>query len=267
MYKLIDTHCHLDLSVFNPDRLEILRRCQQKNIHQIVVPAIKRSNWDTMLEVCHKHNQLVPALGLHPYFIEDHSLSDLDDLRQYIQTSNAIAIGEIGLDYYRKDLDLEKQLTFFEAQLAIAEQFKLPVIMHIRKAHDLAILTLKKYKLNGGIVHAYSGNFEQAKYYIAMDFKLGFGGMLTFERSRKLHQLAEKLPLESIVLETDAPDMTVASHQGERNSPEYLDECLQALARIKNLPLETIAQHTTDNAYMALPKLAEHTRRNSNNPV
>jgi TatD DNase family protein len=132
--------------------------------------------------------------------------------------------------------------------LNIAREADLPVILHVRRAHDATLATLKQSRLKGGIAHAYSGSLEQARQYVDLGFRLGFGGMLTFERSTKLRRLARELPLEAIVLETDAPDLTVASHRGERNSPEYLPECLAALAEVRGEDPASVAARTTANA-------------------
>ena len=142
--------------------------------------------------------------------------------------------------------------TFFEAQLALAQSFSLPVLLHVRKSHDVILSTLRRIPVVGGICHAFNGSMEQAQQYLEMGFKLGFGGMLTYERSHKLQRLAKQLPIDAIVLETDAPDMTVASHHGGRNSPEYLSECLTALAQIRNEKVDYIAEQTTANAKAVL---------------
>jgi TatD DNase family protein len=150
-----------------------------------------------------------------------------------------------------EELDREQQQRLFERQLAIARDADLPVILHVRRAHDVVLSTLKRLRVRGGVAHAYSGSLEQARQYLDLGFRLGFGGMLTFERSTRLRRLARELPLEAIVLETDAPDLTVASHRGERNSPEYLPECLAALAEVRGEAPAAIAAQTTANARAA----------------
>ena len=142
----------------------------------------------------------------------------------------------------------DRQIEIFERQLAVACDAQLPVILHVRKAHEEVLACLRKYNVKAGIVHAFNGSLQQAERYLQYSFKFGFGGMLTYERSSKLRKLASQLPLETIVLETDSPDMTVEQHRGERNSPEYLPYCLQALARIKMTAPEVIAEITMANA-------------------
>ena len=192
--------------------------------------------------------QLHYALGLHPVFLSEHKLNHINDLDDLIKQYNPIAVGEIGLDFFIKNLDKSKQTALFSQQLELAKQHQLPVILHVRKAHDEIIKTLKQHDFReGGIIHAFNGSIQQAEHYIDRGFKLGFGGMLTYARSSKLHQLAKQLPLSSIVLETDSPDMTVEPHRGERNSPEYLPMVLKALANLREESIAAIAESTSSN--------------------
>jgi len=248
MIRIIDTHCHIDNEQFTEDREQVLDKCKQLGIKRIIVPGVTRSGWDNLLTLCQTHDELSPALGLHPMFISEHSPSDINDLDYYLKTHDLVAIGEIGLDYYDKMLNKEIQLDYFEQQLALAEKYKLPVILHVRKSHEAVINTLRKYKLVGGTVHAFSGSKEQAELYIKLGFKLGFGGVLTYPAAKKVRKVASEIPLTSIVLETDAPDMVVLKHKGERNSPEYIIDSLSALAEIRNQHVDEIAQVTTNNA-------------------
>ena len=249
---LIDTHCHLDLDDFDQDRGEVLENARRSGVAGIVIPGIARAGWPRLIELCGAATDLYPALGLHPYFVDHHQQGDLVDLQQMIELEKPVAVGEIGLDFYRPELSKEKQLSLFEAQLSIAEAAGLPVILHNRKAHDQMLSLLRKARVKGGICHAFNGSLQQAQQYMELGFKLGFGGMLTFERSSKLRKLAANLPIQSLVLETDAPDMPPVSHQYQRNSPEYLLEILEALARIRDMPASELAQQTTANARAVL---------------
>ncbi len=245
---LIDTHCHIDIAVFDDDREQVLARCEKIGIDKIVVPGISADTWDTLLLTCSSRPMLFPALGLHPTFLEQHSTRDIHKLEHYLHDHQPVAVGEIGLDFYLREPDRDAQQALFETQLALAQHADLPVLLHVRKAHDQVLSTLRRFPVRGGICHAFNGSEQQAAQYIERGFKLGFGGMLTYERSSKLRNLAARLPLEAMVLETDAPDMTVASHRGERNSPEYLPECLQTLAALRDESIDTIATQTTRNA-------------------
>lgn len=246
---IIDTHCHLDVADFDRDRNDVLERCRVADISKIILPAIESKSWSNLLELCHSNKSLYPALGLHPVFIDQHHADDIEKLEQLLETVSPVAIGEIGLDFYLKDLDKDKQLALFEQQLLVAKNHELPVILHVRKAHDQVLQLLNKIQVKGGFCHAFNGSLQQAEKYIELGFKLGFGGTLTYENSTKIHALAKALPLESIVLETDAPDMVVESHRGQRNSPEYIIESLNALATIRNEDVNVIAQQTTLNAH------------------
>jgi len=246
--ELVDTHCHLDLPAFDADRRAVLERSRASGVNAIVLPGVESAGWDHLRKCCAADASLYPALGLHPVYLEQHSAADLKTLENQLAEHRPVAVGEIGLDYYLKDLDRVRQQALLEAQLAMARAADLPVILHVRKAHDQMLSILKRIGVRGGIAHAFNGSLQQAGEYAGLGFKLGFGGMLTFERSSKLRALAAALPLESIVLETDAPDMTVAQHRGERNSPEYLPFCLAALAGVRDADPQVIARQTTANA-------------------
>ncbi|MGM0595048.1 MAG: TatD family hydrolase [Pseudomonadota bacterium] len=246
--ELFDTHCHLDVAEFAPDRDAVLAAAHRVGVSRLIIPAITQAGWDGLLSFCRHGTGLFPALGLHPVFSEDHRDEHLAQLRDYVVRERPVAIGEIGLDFFIPEPDRGRQTELFEAQLAIAEEFQLPVLVHVRKAHDQVLVSLKKFSLPGGIAHAFNGSMQQAQQYLELGFCFGFGGMLTYERSKKIRKLAAELPLDHIVLETDAPDMTTAAHHGERNSPEYLPEVLAALAEVRGEPPESLAAVTTANA-------------------
>lgn len=249
---LLDTHCHLDVDDFDADRSAILERCRAAGITRIVVPAIHAAGWGKLLDLCHQETALYPALGLHPVFIDSHRDVDLMLLEEKLAVEDPLAVGEIGLDYFLTELDPQRQQEIFEAQLQIAREARLPVILHVRKAHDQVLAALRRIRVAGGIAHAFNGSLQQAQQYLDLGFKLGFGGTLTYDRSTKIRQLAHDLPLEAIVLETDAPDMVVSQHRGERNSPEYLPEILAALVEIRQEDASSLAEQTTLNACKVL---------------
>lgn len=250
--RLFDTHCHIDLSEFDPDRIQVLDTARAAGVADILVPAVQRKTWAALIALCADDPQLHPALGLHPVFLHQHHAHDVQSLADEVARSRPLAIGEIGLDWQLGDLDRPQQQDLLEAQLEVAQSFQLPVVLHVRKAHDVMLNTLKRYRLKGGFCHAFNGSLQQAARYIDMGFRLGFGGMLTFERSRHLRRLVIDLPLESVVLETDAPDMTVASHRYQRNSPAYLPEVLASMATLRGLPETKLAAQTTSNARSVL---------------
>jgi TatD DNase family protein len=250
--ELIDSHCHLDVSDFDADRSAVLQRARQNGVSGIVVPGIAAAGWAGLWQLCRNASGLYPAFGLHPVFMQQHTAGDLPALQTMLEMHPAVAVGEIGLDFVVDGLDRQAQQTLFEAQLVIARDAGLPVILHVRKSHDQVLATLKRIRVCGGICHAFNGSLQQASLYQTLGFKFGFGGMLTFDRSTKLRALAKALPAESLVLETDAPDMTVMQHRGERNSPEYLPYSLAALAEVRDEDAEELARVTTANAYEVL---------------
>lgn len=249
---LIDTHCHIDVEDFDTDRNQVLARCYASGIMEMIVPAVDRQGWQKLLQLCSEQPGLYPALGLHPVYVAQHQPEDVHALEQVVAEEKLCAIGEIGLDYYLDQLDRGQQQQLFEAQLCIARDAGLPVVLHVRRSCEQVLQTLKKTRVRGGIAHAFNGSLQQARQFIELGFKLGFGGTMTYDGSRRIHALARELPLDAIVLETDAPDMVVASHRGERNSPEYLTECLQALAGLREEDPEYIADITTRNAHTVL---------------
>lgn len=246
--NIIDTHCHIDLAIFDKDRDIIIKNCKDMGISSIVVPAIESITWTRLLDIVAANKGLHPALGLHPVFINSHRLNDITLLQEYVSKYKPVAIGEIGLDFYIKDTDKDKQKLFFNEQLNVAKSNDLPVILHVRKAHDDVLTILKGKDLKGGSCHAFNGSYEQAKRYIDLGFKLGFGGTMTYPNARKIHDLAKKIPLESILLETDSPDMSGFNHQGERNQPDFIVDALNALSQLKNLSVDDVADQTSKNA-------------------
>ena len=254
---LIDTHCHLDVREFAADRAEVLTRTRRAGVAALVIPAIDAAGWDGLLALCAAPPaaapRCYPALGLHPVYLDAHHDDDLTRLEQLLADWPLTAIGEIGLDYVVSGRDPERQQRLLAHQLALARAAGLPVLLHVRKAHDALLALLRRQPLPaGGIVHAFNGSWPQAQRYLDLGFKLGFGGMLTLARSHHLRRLATALPLDALVLETDAPDMTGATHHGTRNSPEYLPEVLATLAALRDLDPLTVAAQTTANACAVL---------------
>ncbi len=249
---LIDTHCHVNVAEFDADRGPVLAHCRRLGVRRIVVPAVAAAGWSALLALCAREPGLYPALGLHPIYVDSHKAGDIPALERAVADHRPVAVGEIGLDFFMTELDPERQQALFEAQLRVARDAGLPVILHARKSHDRLLATLRRIPVRGGIVHAFNGSEQQAEQFIDLGFKLGFGGTLTYERSTKIRRLAQSLPLEALVLETDAPDMVVSAHRGERNSPEYLPDCLNALAEVRNESPERVAELTTRNAVEVL---------------
>ncbi len=247
--ELIDTHSHIDLGVFSDDFQQVLSRARKAGVVAQILPGVQRSGWDRIVTLCKMENDLHPAIGLHPMYLRYHAPGDIVKLSEYALSGKLVAIGEIGLDYFMEGGDPSAQQQLFEAQLEIAATAKLPILLHVRKAHDQVQKTLRStHFCNGGIVHAFSGSLQQAEHYLKLGFLISICGTVTYDRATRIRAVAAQLPLQSLVLETDSPDIPPSVFYGQRNSPEYLPEVLAGLARIRKESMEEIAEQTTKNA-------------------
>lgn len=254
----IDTHCHLDATEFDADREQVLSLAVQQNISHLVIPAVARESFPTVIEFCRQHKNCAYALGIHPLYVDQAQLEDLAVLTDFVQQYQPIAIGEIGLDYFVTKANMERQILFFTEQVKIAHQYQLPVLLHVRQAVDDVLKVLRRQVGVTGIAHAFNGSWQQAKQFIDLGFKLGFGGAMTYDRALRIRALAQKLPLDAIVLETDAPDMPPAWLPAQsRNSPLELPKIAQVLADLRQLDVMQVAEITRENALKVLPKLAQ----------
>ncbi|MCK6251121.1 TatD family hydrolase [Pseudomonas fragi] len=251
--QLIDTHTHLDFPDFDADRLQLLADSRALGVERMVVLGVYQSNWQRMWDLVQTDSQLHAAFGLHPVYLNEHRPEHVLELEQWLSRlaghPQLCAVGEIGLDYFLPELDRDDQQQLFEAQLQLAADFKLPALLHVRRSHAQVIATLKRFKLQrGGIVHAFAGSREEAREYIKLGFKLGLGGAATWPQALRLRKVIADLPLDAIVLETDAPDMAPAMYPNQRNSPQHLPDICRALAEIMGISPEQLAKATTANA-------------------
>ncbi len=254
---MIDSHCHLDLAEFEDDLDKVLQQSKQAGVERYLIPGTTPGGWLRQLTIRETYQQCDLAFGLHPYFLADIKDNAIEQLTQFVEQhrSACIAIGEIGLDA-SLSIPMEEQQDIFLAQLELAQQFELPVILHHRKTHHLLIEALKKTNFEyGGVIHAFSGSKQVAEQYIEMDFLLGIGGTITYPRASKTRQTVAELSLEHMLLETDSPDMPMHGRQGERNSPEYVTDVLATLVELKQVEREKITAQTTQN-YLRLFSLA-----------
>lgn len=249
---MIDTHCHLDAAEFNADRDAVLTNALQANVTHIIVPAVSVDSFDTVNNVCTHYSQCLPAYGLHPVYAMQHQAVDLLNLELRLKTHPALAIGEIGLDAWVKNVDLERQKFFFAAQLKLARDLDLPVLLHLRHAVDEVSNMLQRFGVRRGIAHAFNGSLQQAEKLIKMGLKLGFGGAMTYPRALNLRRLVAQLPIESIVLETDSPDMSPIWAQGQRNLPEYLPRIAAEIAQLRQMDADELVQQCDCNARSVL---------------
>ncbi|WP_431701745.1 TatD family hydrolase [Pseudomonas sp. BR20] len=251
--ELIDTHTHLDFPDFDSDRREVLAHSRALGVRRMVVLGVYQQNWQRLWDLVQADAGLFAAFGLHPVYLDDHKPADLTELGDWLTRLHGhrqlCAVGEIGLDYFLEQLDRERQQGLFEAQLKLAVDFQLPALLHVRRSHAAVIATLKRIRLpRGGIIHAFAGSREEAHEYIKLGFKLGLGGAATWPQALRMHKVLAHLPLNAVVLETDAPDMAPAMYPGQRNSPEHLPAICTALAeRMGTSPL-ALAEASTRNA-------------------
>lgn len=248
--EIIDSHCHLDFPVLQSQLQDVLRRADEAGVRQFIVPGVNRANWNGVIRLGQQYGNIYPALGIHPCFLDAGSENDLAVLADYLAQHEAevVAVGEIGLDLYESDKDRERQLNILNRQLRLAADFDKPIILHVRKAHDLMLQQLRRAGLaRGGVVHAFSGSEQQAREYIRLGFKLGVGGSITYERAKKLRRTFSDLPLSALVLETDSPDMPLCGYQGETNYPERAALVAEVLAELRGMTSAEVAEVTLQN--------------------
>ncbi|ODC03293.1 hypothetical protein BFW38_06770 [Terasakiispira papahanaumokuakeensis] len=240
---MIDAHCHLDFPVFDADRSAMLERARQAGVKGFVVPGVTQSTWARTLSVCQSYPDLFPCLGLHPYFLEEHSVAQLALLENMLKAHpEVVAIGEIGVDFWASNANSDLQWHLLDAQLLLAQQYRLPVVLHVRKGHDQVLKRLRQRSLPcGGLIHAFSGSLQQAQAYWSLGFHLGIGGAVTYDRAQKLRRVVQQLPLESILLETDSPDMPLSGYQGQRNEPARLALVLSVVAQLRGMQPHDLA--------------------------
>jgi TatD DNase family protein len=273
----IDTHCHLDAPEFAADAAAVRARAAAAGVAHCVIPAVEVANFDAVRQLAHQGGDSY-ALGIHPMCVPSAQETDLvrlaDALARHADDPRLVAVGEIGLDYFVPEItqgpQRERQEFFYREQLKLASRFDLPVILHVRRSADALLKGLRDLQVTDrpwcGIAHAFNGSAQQAQAFVALGLRLGFGGAVTYERALRLRRLATELPLTSLVLETDAPDMpphwlyTTASQRAGgqvqgRNEPGELPRIAAVLAQLRGLSLPTLAEATTRNALLALPRL------------
>ncbi|KAA8992562.1 TatD family deoxyribonuclease [Stenotrophomonas cyclobalanopsidis] len=255
MNMLIDSHCHLDASEFDHDRTAVIERARAAGVHAQVVPAVTAASWAKLRDVCQQAPGLYPAYGLHPMFLADHRPEHVGQLREWIERERPCAIGECGLDFFVEGLVAEAQQDYFIGQLKLARDFDLPVIVHARRAVDAVIAAIRRVGGLRGVVHSFPGSPEQAAQLDKLGFLLGLGGPLTYDRAQRLQRLVREMPLEQLLLETDAPDQPDAGIRGQRNEPARLSVIARHVAALRGTDVETVARVTSGNArrLFALP--------------
>lgn len=263
-----DTHCHLDAPEFDADRDAVVARARAAGVTMQVLPAVEAGNFEAVRALAHAHG-LTYALGIHPLYVHRAADDDLDRLDAALAAlrddPRLVAVGEFGLDHFVPGLDRERQERFYVEQLRLAKRHGLPVILHVRRSADGLLKQLRRIEVGGGIAHAFNGSAQQAQAFVGLGLRLGFGGAATFERALQIRELARSLPLEAIVVETDAPDIPPhwlyrtaaerAAGQASRNEPAELPRIGAVLAGLRGLAVGEFAAATAANAKAALPRL------------
>ncbi|HET7592628.1 MAG TPA: TatD family hydrolase [Rhodanobacteraceae bacterium] len=245
--SLFDSHAHLDAAEFDPDRPQVMLRARAAGVGECLVPAVSAAGWTKLHELCAADAGLHPAYGLHPCFLPEHSDEDLARLEDWLVGHPAAAVGECGLD--SAEPGLERQLRLLRGHFDLAHRFDLPLVLHARQAFAQVIDALRAFgKPLRGVVHSFSGSLEQAHELARLGFSVGIGAPVTYERARRLRRTVASLPIECLLLETDAPDQPSSSHRGERNEPAYLPEVLECIAALRREDPAEIARATTANA-------------------
>ena len=243
----------------------VMRCARAAGVAHLLIPAVERGHWQEVVELAHRHGDSY-ALGIHPLYTPRADESDIAALRDLLTRQRSdphlVAVGEIGLDFFVPGLDAQRQIWFYEQQIRLAREFELPVILHVRKSSDRLLKTLRQHKVVGGIAHAFNGSAQQAQAFIDLGFKLGFGGAVTYDRALKLRELAASLPLQSLVLETDAPDIpphwlyTTAEqrrrHQPGPQQPAELPRIAAQVAQLRGISVDALTEASTANARQVL---------------
>lgn len=246
--SLVDSHCHLDADEFDHDRAQVIARAQAAGVRTQLLPAVTAASWPKLRDTCQLAEGLYPAYGLHPMFLDEHRPEHLEQLREWIVREQPCAVGECGLDFFVDGLDAELQKFYFDGQLRIAREFDLPVIVHARRAVDAVIAAIKQVGGLRGVIHSFPGSPEQAAQLHKLGFLVGLGGPLTYDRAQRLQRLVAQLPIEQLLLETDAPDQPDAGIRGERNEPARLTVIAETVAKLRGETVAGIAGQTSANA-------------------
>ncbi|WEN14077.1 TatD family hydrolase [Rhodanobacter sp. AS-Z3] len=248
MYKLADSHVHLNDAAFDGDRDAVIARARAAGVDTMVVPSVDAASWPLIAALCARHDDLHPAFGLHPVFLPHHAPGNVQTLSSLLTANRPVAVGEIGLDFHLAELDPDTQRHYFVSQLLLARDHELPVIVHARGALEEVILTLRRQGGLCGVVHSFSGSEQQARQLWAIGFHLGIGGPVTHQRAQRLRRIVATMPLEFLLLESDAPDQPDAAHRGERNEPAHVVDILRCVAQLRGQSEQQVADATRNNA-------------------
>jgi len=247
---LIDSHAHLEMPEFKRDLEAVIQRAKESGVEYIFTVGTEKKDWRRALEIANSNPSIYAILGVHP-----HNAKEIDDqtyptLRELCREKRVKAYGEIGLDFFRNLSPRDVQLKRFREQIGLAKELGLPIVVHDREAHQETLETLKSEKSEecGGIIHCFSGDYQMARECIDMGFYISVPGSITFKNAGSLREVVKKIPLESLLVETDAPFLTPEPFRGKRNEPSYVRYTAQRVAEIKNISFERVAEATAESA-------------------
>ncbi len=244
---LADSHVHLNHVRFENDLEDVLERARIANVNTLIVPAVDANSWQSIRRLHHAKPSVYAAYGLHPLFLPAHRETHLTLLEHWLEGGEAIAMGEIGLDFHDISTNTQLQQHYFQKQLELARRHQLPVIVHARRALDQVIYNLRQSCVYGGVVHSFSGSWQQAVQLWDLGFYLGIGGPVTYPRAQRLRRIVSHMPLEWLLLESDAPDQPALQHRGQRNEPAFIRNTLSCIAQLRQQTEQTIAAATLAN--------------------
>ena len=244
---LFDSHCHLDDDRFDADREAVIERARIAGVDRFVIAATTRARWPKLRQTARSCAGAYPAYGVHPWFMQEHQADDVAALDAWLDANPAVALGECGLDFYRSREDEKEQLRLFRAQLDVAANHGLPVILHVRKAMDETLRELRNSVIRAGVAHSFSGSLQQAEQLLDLGFKIGIAATVGHERARKLREVVATVALDSLVIESDAPDQSGPTHRGQRNEPGFLVEHLQTMAELRGMEAQDLAEVLSRN--------------------
>lgn len=256
--RLVDTHAHLDFPEYEPDLALVLSRAQAVGVELIINIGIDEESSRRSVEMAHTHSLLRATVGVHPHAAAEAGEGFCDELARLAAAKEVVAIGETGLDYYRDRSPREVQQRVFRQQICLARETGLPLVIHSRYAFDdtLAILAEEGGGEVGGVIHCFSGDWETAQRFLAMGFHIALGGVVTFPAAAALQEVARRVPLDRLLLETDCPFLAPQSHRGQRNEPAYIEAVAAKIAVLRGAAAGEVARQTTDNARVLFPEVA-----------
>ena len=262
---MVDTHCHLNFDSYNEDREAVIERAAQAGVTRILIPAVDMETCEEAMALAAKYEGIYAAVGVHPNSTADFGMSMIESLREWSQGKRVVSIGEIGLDYYWDKSPKAKQFEAFEAQLALAAELQLPVIIHNREADEDVIAILEAWvktvpeamKARLGVLHSFSAPLAIAEQALALGFYLGFTGPITFKKAEELQNIVKDLPLSHLLVETDSPYLAPMPYRGKPNEPAYTHYTAKFIADLKNIPYEEVAKVTTENFFKLFTKASK----------